>query len=240
MATPGLMTVFTRARSVSSWLWTPERRWLLFFAAGFLALGSFVQLGSELLEDEELLSLDQQVLRAVANWRRPWLTIPVIDITALGSVTLVTLVTVLAAGALLHARDVRGALQLITTVTSTGCWTLLTKSWFARVRPDVVDKLIEVQSYSFPSGHSSGAAALYVTLAVVLGRHVRTVRGRTLLLSATSGLALAIGLSRVYLGVHYPSDVASGLAFGTGWALWLSAAFAWSYRHRRGRVTETP
>jgi undecaprenyl-diphosphatase len=230
--TSRLVPLIARVRSVSSWLWTPERRWLLFFAGGLVALGTFVEIGDEMLEDNELLALDQQILRYVATLRRPWLTIPVIDITALGSVTLLGLVMTFAAGALLHAGDLRGALQLVTAVVCAGGWTLLTKHWFARARPDVVEHLLEVPGFSFPSGHSSGAAALYVTLSVVLGRHVRSARGRTLLIVATSALAVAIGLSRVYLGVHYPSDVVSGLAFGAGWALLLSALFAWRFRHR--------
>ncbi|MET0340668.1 MAG: phosphatase PAP2 family protein [Polyangiales bacterium] len=219
--------LLTRAQLASTWLWTPERRWLLLLAAALVALGTFLEISTEVIEDDELTRFDGHVLTYVAGLRRPWLTVPFIDITALGSVTLVALVTGLTCLLLLRLGDLRGAVQLVVAVCGAATWVVLTKRMFARARPDVVEHLLEVQSFSFPSGHASGSAALYVTVAVVLGRHLARVRDRLWLLACTSTLAILIGFSRIYLGVHYPSDVASGLAFGGGWALLLSAAFEW-------------
>ena len=227
MASPRIQPLFARVHLAYSWLWTPERRWLLFLAAAMVALGTFVEISDELIEDDELSALDGSILRYVATLRRPWLTIPVIDLTALGSVTLLGLVTLVTCVVLLNLRDLRGASQMVVAMAGATLWVFMTKRMFARARPDVVDHLLEVQSFSFPSGHASGSAALYVTFAVVVGRHLRTLHARMWLLACTFGLALAIGLSRVYLGVHYPSDVVSGLAFGSGWALLVSAAFEW-------------
>lgn len=230
--------LLSRAQLASTWLWTPERRWLLFLAAALAALGTFLEISTEVLEDDDLTRFDVRVLRYVATLRRPWLTIPIIDITALGSVTLVTLATALTGLLLIRLRDLRGVAQLVCATLGAAGWVFLTKRLYARARPEVVDHLLQVESYSFPSGHASGSAALYLTVAVVLGRHLPTTRDRLWLLACTSLLALTIGLSRIYLGVHYPSDVASGLLFGGGWALLLSAVFEW--RRTRGKPLLAP
>lgn len=216
----------------TQWVWARERRWLVYLAGALVALSTFLEISEELVEDSELMALDTALLHAVAELRLPWLTISAIDITSLGSATLLALVALCAGGALVRVRDYRGALQLLLSMAGVGAWTLLTKHWFSRERPEVVYRLIEVQGFSFPSGHSSGAAALYVTLALVLSRHVHTLRNRSWLIGASLLLALLIGLSRVYLGVHYPSDVASGLIFGASWALFLTALFEWQH-HRK-------
>jgi len=229
-----------RTFGASRWLLARERRWLLFLAAGLVALGTFGELSEDLVEDDELLAMDTKLLRAVAEHRVPRLTIHAIDLTALGSVTLLTLVAFVVGVPLLRMRDQRGALQLVVAMLGVATWTYLTKNLFSRERPELVYRLLEVQGYSFPSGHSSGSAAMYVTLALVLRRHVRTLLSRSLLFVGCGGLALAIGLSRVYLGVHYPSDVASGLAFGSGWALLLAAAFELWPRARHLRSREAP
>jgi undecaprenyl-diphosphatase len=222
-----LKALTSRTYGASRWLLARERRWLLFLAAGLVALGTFGELSEDLIEDDELLAMDTRLLKKVASLRTPFLTIHAVDLTALGSLTLLALVVLVAGVPLVRLGNRRGALQLVLAMLGVGLWTYLTKNVFSRARPDLVYRLLDVSGYSFPSGHSSGSAALYVTLALVLRRHVRTLHGRTLLVAGCSAMALAIGLSRVYLGVHYPSDVASGLCFGTGWALLLAAAFEW-------------
>jgi undecaprenyl-diphosphatase len=218
-----------QARSLPRWLWARERRWWLLLAASLSALGTFLEISEELIEDDDLTRLDLRVLRTVAALRLPWLTISFIDITALGSLTLLGLVTVCTAVPLWRIGDRRGALHLLVAVLGAGLWTLLTKLLFARARPDLDDRLLDVHGFSFPSGHSAGAAALYITLAFVLGRHVRTLSGRSLLAIACCVLVVLIAFSRVYLGVHYPSDVVSGILFGGGWALLLSALVEWRH-----------
>jgi undecaprenyl-diphosphatase len=225
-----------RARAFPRWAWARERRWWLFLAASVAALSTFLEISEEVVEDDELTEFDQSILRYVALRRLPWLTITFVDITALGSLTLLALVTACAALPLWRIGDRRGAAQLATAVLGGGVWTVLTKRLFARERPELAHRLLEVHGYSFPSGHSAGAAALYVTLAFVLGRHLRTLTNRSMLLAASCFIAVLIGFSRVYLGVHYPSDVVSGLTFGSGWALLLTAAFEW---HRVRGVRST-
>jgi undecaprenyl-diphosphatase len=226
-----------QARVLPGWLWARERRWWLFLAGGLAALGTFLEMSEELIDDDELTGVDQQILRYVALQRLPWLTVAFLDLTALGSLTLLGLVMLCAAVPLWRVGDRSGAMQLFTAVLGAGAWTLLTKTLFARARPDIAHRLVDVHGYSFPSGHSAGAAALYVTLAMVLGRHLRTIKSRVILIAAACTIAVLIAFSRVYLGVHYPSDIASGLAFGSGWALLLTAAFEWRRVRTAARVS---
>lgn len=224
--------VLHRSLLLLRWLWAAERRWSLFFAASLVALGTFMEISEELVEDNELSILDERILRFVASYRVAWLTITFVDITALGSFTVLGLATLGAAVALVRLADLRGALQLLFAAAGAGFWTFLTKQFFGRARPELVERLIEVQGYSFPSGHSAGAATVYLAFAMVFTHHLRTLTSRGMLIVAACLLAAMVGFSRVYLGVHYPSDVVSGLVFGSGWVLLLSAAFEW----RRGRL----
>ncbi len=101
------------------------------------------------------------------------------------------------------------------------------KWWFARKRPEIVPHLVSVGSASFPSGHSMLALVTYLTLGALLARFASRRRSRTYCIVVSLLLALLVGLSRVYLGVHYPTDVLAGWSAGLAWALpcWLVARY---------------
>jgi undecaprenyl-diphosphatase len=152
-----------------------------------------------------------------------WLRIIAEDITALGSATVLGLAVLAVTGFLaLHGMYRNAAFILVASV---GGWFLndLLKSMFARPRPSIVPHLREVWSLSFPSGHALTSAVVYITLGVLLMRVAerRLVKWYcvTIALTAT-GL---VGASRVFLGVHYPTDVLGGWLIGLCWALmvWL-------------------
>lgn len=109
----------------------------------------------------------------------------------------------------------------------------LLKQWFHRERPSI-HRLVEQAGYSFPSGHSMGAFSLYGVLAYLLWRHMRSRSERLLLIVFTVLMTGGIGWSRIYLGVHYPSDVIGGYAASGAW-LMLSAACFEAYRNRKAR-----
>jgi undecaprenyl-diphosphatase len=148
-----------------------------------------------------------------------------IEITTLGSATVLSLVSLIATGCLLILRRFRLVLTLIAGVL--GGWGLsaFLKQAIARPRPDVVEHLTAVTSLSFPSGHSMMSAVIYLTLAALIARLMEKRRLKLYALGTAIALTCLVGASRVYLGVHWPSDVLAGWSAGAAWALlsWLIA-----------------
>jgi undecaprenyl-diphosphatase len=118
-----------------------------------------------------------------------------------------------------------GALQLLAASAGAGILTLVTKNFLERIRPEEVQPLIVVSGFSYPSGHSVSTSALYLTIAIIAGRHVEHSGARAAIFLAVSAVLIMVGASRVYLGVHYATDVLSGISLGASWALVLAGAF---------------
>lgn len=147
-----------------------------------------------------------------------WLRRAAMDITSLGSHMVLVLLVAIVAGFLL-TRGRRATALLL--VGSASCAMLLSgglKALFARARPDVVEHLVGVHSPSFPSGHALLSAAIYLTLGAMLAREFAGAALRRYVMTVAVMLALLIGMSRVYLGVHWPSDVLAGWCIGALWA----------------------
>jgi undecaprenyl-diphosphatase len=191
-----------------------------------LALSTFIVVTHEMIVEHDAADVDRAILTWLSKVRTPRLTSVMVDLTALGSAALVTLFTGLTLLFLLVRRDRPGALHLF--VASLGGWflTFLTKDLIERARPTEVEHLVQVSGFSYPSGHSLSAAALYLTMALVAAGRVKDAASKATLVAGASFVVLVVAMSRVYLGVHYPSDVVSGVALGTAWALILAAAFA--------------
>ena len=190
-----------------------------------LAFCLFIKITSELLE-HEVSGVDRTILIGFAKARTPWLTVVALDLTALGSVTLVVLVSTIALCVLLLLKDRVGALQLVAASVGAGILTTTIKNYIDRPRPEVVTQLIQVSGFSYPSGHSLATASLYLTVAILVCRHLQKTGHQIAILAMTVGIILLVGTSRIYLGVHYPSDVASGISLGTAWALLLAGCFS--------------
>jgi undecaprenyl-diphosphatase len=201
----------------------------LWLGAAALAFGLFVSITHELLE-QEVSVVDRTILIAFAKVRTPWLTVMAVDLTALGSITLIVLISTVALCVLLLLKDRMGALQLLAASVGAGILTNTTKSFIDRARPDEVTQLIQVSGFSYPSGHSLAAASLYLTVAILVGRHFQRIGNRMAILMMTVVIILLVGTSRLYLGVHYPSDVASGMSLGVAWALLLAGFFSFVRR----------
>jgi undecaprenyl-diphosphatase len=147
------------------------------------------------------------------------------DLTALGGVAVLTLLVLGVVGYCVLIRKPRAALFVGVSVLGALALSTLLKNLFDRPRPDIVPHLSEVLTSSFPSGHSMLSAAVYLTLGALLARlHSQLVIKAYFLLSACV-LTLLIGVSRVYVGVHWPTDVVAGWAAGAAWAAlcWLAA-----------------
>ncbi len=195
-----------------------------------LAFGMFVRITRELMEGE-FVSMDNAILLAVARKRTPWLTAAAVDITALGSITLVVLFSIFTLLILLVLRDRLGALQLIAASAGAGALTFVTKALIERIRPAEAERLIVVSGFSYPSGHSVSTSALYLTIAIIAGHYVQHSGARTAIFLAVSVVFILVGASRVYLGVHYATDVVSGISLGAAWALLLAGCFTlWGHR----------
>jgi undecaprenyl-diphosphatase len=148
-----------------------------------------------------------------------WVETFFLDITGLGSWTIVTLVTLAAVGFLAMQGRRSTALLLVAAI---GGGTLLNnglKFLFERARPDLVAHAVETQTSSFPSGHAMMAAVAYLTLGALLARTQNRPAARTYIVAAALLVTLLVGISRIYLGVHWPSDVIAGWCAGGAWAL---------------------
>lgn len=162
------------------------------------------------------------------------------DITSLGSGTLAILFAGSFIGWLLLTG--RPGAALFVAIAMLGAWGLneLLKASFARERPDVVPYLMGASDPSFPSGHTMVSAVLYPTMAQMLGRLVQARRVRFYLMVVAIGIAVLVGFSRLYLGVHYPSDVLGGLVAGFAWALVCGVAARVLQRRRVFRSRPVP
>ena len=214
-------------------------RWVRFaraelasLAALFLlafALFAFAELSDE-VGDGETLKFDRAVLTALRDDSGEpvgprALRVALADVTSLGSSSVLTLVVLATAGFLFLARRRHSALYVLVASAGGGVLSTALKSLFDRPRPDVVVHLVNVSSASFPSGHALGAAAIYLTLAVLLARELPRRRLRAFAVSAATLIVVLIGVSRIYLGVHWPTDVLAGWCVGAAWAMlcWLIA-----------------
>jgi undecaprenyl-diphosphatase len=181
-----------------------------------------------------LEAIDNALLRAL---RRPenlsipigpnWMPQAAKDVTALGSGTNLTIATGILSGFLCLNRRFRAAAFLISSLGSGLLLCQSLKGFFARRRPMVVPHLVHFDPASFPSGHSMGAALVYLTSGSIISRQVTGSPAKTYFLSMALVLAVIVGVSRVYLGVHYPSDVLAGWAAGSLWSSVCAQAARW-------------
>ncbi|WP_051329524.1 phosphatase PAP2 family protein [Geminicoccus roseus] len=162
-----------------------------------------------------------------------WLERTAGDITALGGVPVLTLTCAVVVGFLLILR--RRAMALLVLV-SAGGGTLLSftlKMFFERARPDLVPHGVEVFTSSFPSSHAMMSAMIYLTLGALLTRVLPELRVRAYVMIVSLLLTMLIGISRVYLGVHWPTDVLAGWIVGSAWAMFCATVAWWMQRRRR-------
>jgi undecaprenyl-diphosphatase len=148
-----------------------------------------------------------------------WLEIIFRDITSLGGATVLTLMTIAVTGFLLIDAKRGAAILVLGSVIGGVVLSTILKLGIDRPRPDLVVHLVEVHTASFPSGHAMLSAVVYLTLGGLLSRVKRPRRIKIYVLSVAVILTLLIGVSRVYLGVHWPTDVLAGWCAGATWAM---------------------
>jgi undecaprenyl-diphosphatase len=189
---------------------------------GFAAVMQLVQGGSHRFDEAVLLALrhpglpDQPIGPS-------WLTLSAREVTALGSIPVLTLLGLLALGYLLLDGRWRAVLLLAVSLPGGLLLNSALKHGFDRPRPELVARLAEVQTASFPSGHAMLSAIGFLTLGALLASGTRRRRHRAYILGMAVALTLLVGGSRVWLGVHWPTDVLAGWCLGAAWAMacWL-------------------
>ncbi len=217
----------------STQLSSQEFRLLVTLIAVLLGVWLFVAIADDVVEGGTG-STDEWILQALRTPTDladpigpPWLEEAIFDSTALGSSALLVLFSLSVVGYLLLQRHHRFAVLVILAVSGGILLNLLLKESFGRPRPELVPHGAEVIHSSFPSGHSMGAAATYLTLGALLARAQTRRRLRVYCLLLAILFTTVVGFSRIYLGVHWPSDVLAGWIAGATWALicWLIASW---------------
>lgn len=164
-----------------------------------------------------------------------WFEKITLDLTVLGGATFAALLALIVVGYLLVSRHPMRALEVALSTAGGGAAALLLKEVFERPRPELVEPLYEVTSASYPSGHATMAAVVYLTLAILIARFAQNHRQQLYVMATALLLVLVVGLTRVILGVHYPTDVLAGWTLGLLWALfsWLLVDY---WETARGKV----
>jgi undecaprenyl-diphosphatase len=203
-----------------------------------VAVVGLVQLTDNVVDHDGLTAIDLPWHEWFVAHRTPVLTGVMYVVSFLGQTVVLAVLAACAVEWLIVRRERRHAVLVAVTTLGAALLVLLLKHIVARVRPPVADRLMVETSWSYPSGHSLGATAVLGVLAVVATARLTRRLHRVLVRAAVGLLVAAIGVSRVYLGVHWPSDVLAGWLVG---GLWLAICLVLTSRwRRRERVPDAP
>jgi undecaprenyl-diphosphatase len=206
------------------------------------AIWVFVELAGDVIEGDTH-AFDRAILLSLRSAADPsdpigplWVEEMARDITSLGGTAVLTFITVAAVIYLLLIRMHGAAVLVIASVGGGMLLSTALKLAFDRTRPDLVPHAVHVYTASFPSGHAMLSAVTYLTLGALLARMQPDRRVKAYLLLVAVLVTLFVGISRIYLGVHWPTDVLAGWCLGAAWAMlcWLAALWL----QRRGQVEQ--
>jgi undecaprenyl-diphosphatase len=216
------------------WLTRLERHeitWLLVGLGGCVLLFAFLVLAGEVMGGETL-GFDRRIVLAFRKADDParpigpaWITGALLDLTALGGPTVISLVVLSVVGFLVLQTRYWTAFFIVMTAASGELVNYAMKNVFSRARPGIVPHLREAFSSSFPSGHAMQSAIIYLTLGAMLMRIAERRVTKIYCCTIAMLMTFLVGLSRIWLGVHYPTDVLGGWIIGLLWAsvCWLVA-----------------
>jgi len=184
-------------------------------AIGILSFLGFLLIAAS-FESSYVVLADRWLIQHIQASESPGLTAFMTFLSFQGSPTVVTILTVAVVLGFVAIRHKLEAAFFAICISGSGLLNLLLKEMYQRARPDLHPIAVEL-SYSFPSGHSMGAITFYATLTFLVWRHIPSRAGRGWLLAIASAMIVLMGCSRVYLGVHYPSDVIGAYLIGGAW-----------------------
>ena len=222
------------------WLPNIEPVVLVVLAIGTASLWGFIEIAGDVFEGDTQ-AFDRWAVGAMRQPQNPseplgprWVEEMARDASALGGMAWIAFSTAAIAIFLWLDEKTHMTTFLAAATVSGAVVSILLKSAFDRPRPDLVPHLSQVYTSSFPSGHSMNAAVVYLTLGSLLASVISNIKLKIYVLAIAIALTIAVGLSRIYLGVHYPTDVLAGWLAGLVWALvcWLVARWL----QRRGQV----
>jgi undecaprenyl-diphosphatase len=220
-----------------------ERSILLTFVIASTYLFIFIKLVEEIFEgdtkqfDKNVLLLFRNPANLSDTIGPPWLEETMRDFTALGGIPVLVTIALAVIGFLFITKKSHAAWMVCWSVSGGMLVSSLLKWLFSRPRPDLVPHAAVVYTHSFPSGHAMLSAVVYLTLGALLARTHSDVRAKLYLLGVAALLTVLVGISRIYLGVHWPTDVLGGWAVGSSWALFCWLVMLWL--QGRGKV-ESP
>lgn len=185
------------------------------------------------LQENEVAAFDATIIKEVQSWVNEGRTARMVFMTELASVIFLTIATGLIALFLVIRRRYGWALFFVLVNGLGGVFNDFLKELFKRQRPDILP-LIEQGGYSFPSGHSMGSFIFYGALSFMLFRLLKEKWKKMIAAVLAGCMILLVGLTRIYLGVHYPSDVIAGFSIGAAWLFFWIMLFHFSeYRINR-------
>lgn len=242
----GIVSQDNPAIKILLWIGARELPVLIALFTIMLSLWGFAFLTTVALQQEPH-EFDRALLLSMRNAADlsdplgpPWVEEIGRDFTALGGNAILILLTLAVIGYLLL--DKKPRIVVVVLIATLGALTAnnLLKKAIDRNRPDLVPHGSHVYTASFPSGHSMLAASTYLTLGALLARLQRRRIIKAYILLVCIGITLLVGISRVYLGVHWPSDVLAGWAAGAGWALscWLLARWLQANHQVEGEAND--
>lgn len=219
----------------------PLRFWILLLGM-FLAILGYEEIVDDVFQDPqvgdyEVVRFDSSVATFLQQFRSSRLTQAMTDITALGSVSVCATFVIILISVLISYRDVKGILYLLVTSIGAGIIPQFLKVHYGRARPEILDHLVHVSDLSFPSGHAFGATAIYLALAFYSGQYARSWIEELFFYFLGGLVIFLVCISRIYLGVHYPTDVLGGLFGGAIWTFGISTLFVMLSRYKSQLTT---
>ncbi len=205
-----------------------------------LSIIAFAEIADDVAE-ADTQAFDRFVLEAVRTPGEPgnpigphWVEIAMADLTALGGIAVLVVIALVVSGFLLMRRRAIAVMFLATALGGGIVLSQFLKGAFGRERPPVDFRAVEAVNPSFPSGHAMLSAVVYLTIGSLVAKAMPQKRLKAYVMGVAIVLALVVGLSRVYLGVHWASDVTAGWCIGAAWATvcWLAA---WGFERFNGR-----
>ncbi|MDZ4832554.1 MAG: phosphatase PAP2 family protein [Candidatus Melainabacteria bacterium] len=201
-----------------------DRRFALIAILLAVLIGGFISVADEMLEGDTT-QFDNAILLALRHADNPsipigpdWLLPVVKDITALGGAAIVSLVVLATSGYFMLKHKFHMIFFLLVSAGGGAVAMEVLKTFFNRPRPSIVPHLTAATHASFPSGHSMFSAIVYLTIAAILAKTTKSYRLKVYYVSVGLFLTMLVGFSRIYLGVHYPTDVLAGWCAGAVWA----------------------